>query len=123
MDNKWVEVSERLPENFQRCLIYDVSCHVSFNGRPETITHIYTARFYKGSHKPNGPWTGCDTGFGNNEFSWNWEEGARQWFSQSVSHWMPLPDSPVIENPPCVHIPPPSDHHPWISIRQVKLDD
>ena len=92
----WINVKEQLPKDRQRCLIYDRSCHCSLDGTPETITHIYTARFYQGEHRPNGPWRGCDTGFdGNNHFPWCWEEGARRWFSQDVTFWAELPDLPM----------------------------
>jgi hypothetical protein len=92
MKINWVSVKDKLPENHQRCLIWDKSCHVSFNGNPETIHHIYVATFFKGEHRPNGPWRSCDTGFGNNQFPWCWKEGAITWFSQDVTHWHSLPN-------------------------------
>lgn len=88
---KWIKIKERLPEHGQRCLIFDNSNHVSHYG---VKIKIYTAHFYKGEHRPNVPWRACDTGFGNNKFPWNWEEGARKWFSQEVDYWMPLPECP-----------------------------
>ncbi len=96
MSNKWIDITKEKPKDLQRCLIWDRSCHVSYNGTPETISHIYVARFYQGEHRANGPWRSCDTGFNpNNHFPWNWEEGARQWFSQDVLFWMPLPSDPI----------------------------
>lgn len=92
--NEWISCKEKLPQDKQRCLVWDRNCHVSYDGTPETISHIYVARFKKGEHRPNGPWRSCDTGFGNNEFPWNWSEGARSWFSQEITHWQELPESP-----------------------------
>ncbi len=95
---KWISIKEKLPEDKQRCIIWDRSCHVSYNGSPQSITHIYIARFFKGEHRPNGPWRSCDTGFdGHNKFPWCWEEGARRWLSQDVTHWANLPN--YLEDP------------------------
>ncbi len=88
---KWIAIKDRLPEDKQRYLIWDVSCHCSYDGSIETIEHIYIARFYKGEHKPNGPWLPWDTGFSNNKLPWCWQQGARTWFSQDVTHWAELP--------------------------------
>lgn len=89
----WIDIHKQRPEDKQRCLIWDKSCHVSYDGTPETIHHIYVATFYQGEHRPSGPWRSCDTGFdGNNQFPWCWEEGGRRWFSQDVTHWAPLPN-------------------------------
>lgn len=88
---KWISIKERLPEDTQRCLIWDIKCNCSYDGSKETIEHINIARFYKGEHRPNGPWRSCDTGFGNNQSPWCWEDGARLFFSQDISHWAELP--------------------------------
>ncbi len=87
----WISIHDRRPDHKERCLIWDRCCHCSLNGSKESITHIYIARFFQGEHRPNGPWRSCDTGFGNNEFPWVWEEGARTWWSQDVTHWARLP--------------------------------
>jgi len=87
----WISIHDELPNDKQRCLIWDVSCHCSQDGTKETIHHIYIATFYKGEHRPNGPWRACDTGFSNNKYPWNWEDSARSWDSQYVSHWAHLP--------------------------------
>ena len=89
--SEWISVKDRLPENGQRCLIWDKNCHVSWN---HIIIHIYAANFEKGEHRPNGPWRTCDTGFSNNESPWCWQDGPNKWFSQDVTHWMPLPLPP-----------------------------
>lgn len=91
----WISVKERLPEDGQRCLIFDKSKHVYWDiNKPETIINIYCANFEKGEHKPNGPWRSCDTGFGNNQFPWSWHEGPRTWNSQYIPFWQPLPEPP-----------------------------
>lgn len=99
----WISVKERLPKNGQRCLIYDPSCHVGWG---DEVTHIYAAHFEKGEHRPNGPWRNCDSGLTSNEKPWCWTEGANTWFSQDVTHWMPLPVAPdYVPEPkdtPCV---------------------
>lgn len=87
----WISIKDRLPKNAQRCIIWDKRCHCSYDGTKETIEHIYIATFLLGEHKPYGPWRFCDTGYGNNEFPWAWEEGARKWHSQDVTHWAELP--------------------------------
>lgn len=87
----WISIHEKRPKDTQRCLIWDISCNVSYDGSHETIHHIYVATFHQGKHMPNGPWRACDTGFGNNEFPWCWQEGAKCWESQYVTHWAELP--------------------------------
>ena len=92
MKINWTSINDKLPKNGQRCIIWDRSCHCSYDGTKETIYHIYIAIFFQGEHRPNGPWRSCDTGFGgNNEFPWCWEDGPRTWFSQDVTHWSELP--------------------------------
>ncbi len=88
----WISIKDNKPKDTQRCLIWDRCCHVSHDGTPETVHHIYIATFFQGEHRPNGPWRTCDTGFGNNESPWIWEAGARRWFSQDVTHWAELPN-------------------------------
>jgi hypothetical protein len=39
----WIKVTDRLPEDKQRCLIWDRNCHCSYNGKKETIVHVYSA--------------------------------------------------------------------------------
>ncbi len=95
----WISIHDQLPKDKQRCIIWDRSCHVSYDGTPETICHVYVAMFWQGEHRSNGPWRSCDAGFdGNNHYPWCWEEGAMMWFSQRVTHWMPLPESPTEES-------------------------
>jgi hypothetical protein len=95
-DNKmseWISIEDQLPENNQRCLIWDKNCHVSVDGTESTIIHVYAANFHKGEHKTDH-WSFCDSGFGNNQYPWAWTDGAQTWFSQDVTHWMPLPNPP-----------------------------
>lgn len=93
--HKWIDINDKLPKDTQGCFIWDRNCNVSHDGTPETIHHIYVATFFKGEHRPDGPWRSCDTGYGNNKFPWCWKEGCYEWFSQDVLFWMPLPDTPV----------------------------
>lgn len=89
--NNWIDVNEKLPQDGQRCIIYDKYSN-SFDS--DVKTRIYCANFYKGEFKPNGPWSFCDTGFGNNQFPWAWQDGPASWFSQDISYWMPVPNDP-----------------------------
>lgn len=92
--NNWIDIHEKLPIDGQRCIIWDERSHVSYNGNPETIVHVYAAWFIQGEHRPNGPWRSCDTGFSNNKYPWCWKDGAMTWESQYVTHWMPIPHTP-----------------------------
>lgn len=92
----WISIKDKLPNDGQRCLIWDKNTHVSHDGTPETIHHVYMATFCQGEHRPNGPWRSCDTGmkYSNNHFPWCWQEGLRRWFSQDVTYWAPTPNYP-----------------------------
>lgn len=90
--NEWISVKDRLPEHGQQCLIYRKQVNIiGMDGKPERFD---CANFYKGEIKPNGPWSFCDVGFGNNQYPWAWKNGAMQYDSQDVDYWMPLPPPP-----------------------------
>lgn len=107
---EWISVNDELPEDGEEVLIW--------------VGKIQVARIYKGitgeerekmenGELPNPSEIGwslstgyvsmerskiyrnCDV-FGNNLVPYCWEStsGPMEWFGQSVSHWMPLPNAP-----------------------------
>ena len=73
-DDKWIPVSERLPED-------RVTILAAFNNR-----EILTAKYYK-----------YYEGFGSVENYWRIE----CWHSGNVTHWMPLPEPPIVYGKEC----------------------
>ena len=71
---RWIPVSERLPED-------RVTILAAFNNR-----EILTAKYYK-----------YYEGFGSVENYWRIEG----WHSGNVTHWMPLPESPIVYGKEC----------------------
>ena len=71
---RWIPVSERLPED-------RVTILAAFNNR-----EILTAKYYK-----------YYEGFGSVENYWRIEG----WHSGNVTHWMPLPEPPIVYGKEC----------------------
>ena len=72
--HRWIPVSERLPED-------RVTILAAFNNR-----EILTAKYYK-----------YYEGFGSVENYWRIE----CWHSGNVTHWMPLPEPPIVYGKEC----------------------
>ena len=86
---KWNKVEDILPKNGQVVFIRHKNCNIiNMDG---SLDHYDCVTFHQGEHKPNGPWSFCDSGFGNNELPYAWQNGAMQYFGQDVSHWMAIP--------------------------------
>ena len=102
--NGWIPVSERLPKNEERVLICaDRKC---FNGKVIQITT--TAMYEDGTmHTGNSAysWDDCDFKYCEDTDDYIISEG---WWEQNmyceefgvvddfVTHWMPLPDHPIV---------------------------
>lgn len=92
---QWIPVTEMLPEDGQKVLIYDGNAE---QWKPS----VNVARFRKGKTKEElakihyACISGADED-GNNKrpYCWDSTHSHMSWFGQYVTHWMPLPEHPA----------------------------
>lgn len=78
----WIAVNECLPEPNQRVIAYvheDATQIIIGSKRIRVVAVNFVTDFIGGNnHKP-----------------YAWEDGPMKWFGQDVTHWMPVPESPL----------------------------
>ena len=94
---RWIPVTERLPEDGEIVLIYDGNAY-------QWKKNQSVAKFVKGKSKEQLKAEGykiiCSADeHGNNKKPYRWvsTNSPMSWFGQMVTHWMPLPQPPKEE--------------------------
>lgn len=92
---EWIEVKDGLPEDGQivLCFIPENNCFTN-SGKPETRVDKLVLRFE--AHYYNDHNVRCSNN-GDSDAVWNVPAGPGMYWFHDVTHWMPLPDSPLDE--------------------------
>lgn len=95
---KWHSTKDKLPNHEQRVMVYIPHTNIYIN--QFNPIYIFCMTFYAGKHTDEGPWSFCDSGLGNpnNGLPYAWADGPMTRFSTEVTHWMPIPENPNVED-------------------------
>jgi hypothetical protein len=77
-ERRWIPVGERLPESKEKVLVYGGRTEIWINGTKQPMPSIHT---------------GYLRGLGDGWFSWDHHD-----YICDVTHWMPLPESPEVDD-------------------------